>query len=491
MIGEKSNQQTKRESVLALLCTSLVMTYFVIVKGQVSSIASLTILAIISFVAFSLTLLYYKKFFVLLLFFLVPLSQRLIIPGTGMQLSFPSELMITTVSGCLILYTILKGVKTEIWKHPLTIILLIDTLWFVITCFTSTDLEVSFKRAFMRINYILFAYLFMAHWFKDKKQLLKPSIFYIVGFLPTIYFILKKYSHFDFLPQVSSYVCKPYFDDHTIYAASLVFLFPIVLLLLIKRDFFTQKKMAKTILIPFITIVFLIAIYFSFSRAAWLSMVLGLVFFFLLQLKVKPKYYLFGLVTITALIFSLKDTIYNNMAQNEQVSHNGDVGDHITSVTNVSNDASNLERINRWVCAYRMFQAKPLFGFGPGTYQFEYVKFQTSAFRTYISSNNGDAGNAHNEYLTYLSESGLIGFLTFLSLVLTTLYLGIKNSLQTTGYIWWVNNAFITGLATYFFHGLFNAFIDQEKIALLVFSAIAVVVAIDLYHKNHKDEKLV
>ena len=34
---------------------------------------------------------------------------------------------------------------------------------------------------------------------------------------------------------------------------------------------------------------------------------------------------------------------------------------------NVSTDASNLERINRWNCAIRMYAERPFLGHGPGT----------------------------------------------------------------------------------------------------------------------------
>ena len=46
------------------------------------------------------------------------------------------------------------------------------------------------------------------------------------------------------------------------------------------------------------------------------------------------------------------------------------------SVTNLNTDVSNIERLNRWVSALRMFEERPFTGFGPGTYQFTYLPFQ-------------------------------------------------------------------------------------------------------------------
>ncbi|MCK7541556.1 MAG: hypothetical protein MZV63_67070 [Marinilabiliales bacterium] len=41
-----------------------------------------------------------------------------------------------------------------------------------------------------------------------------------------------------------------------------------------------------------------------------------------------------------------------------------DLGQHLRSASNISTDQSNLERINRWKCALRMFAEKPLCGMG-------------------------------------------------------------------------------------------------------------------------------
>ena len=42
----------------------------------------------------------------------------------------------------------------------------------------------------------------------------------------------------------------------------------------------------------------------------------------------------------------------------------------------------------------KMFNEKPIYGFGPGTYQFEYSSFQDPDDKTIISTKFGDGGNA-------------------------------------------------------------------------------------------------
>jgi O-antigen ligase len=128
-----------------------------------------------------------------------------------------------------------------------------------------------------------------------------------------------------------------------------------------------------------------------------------------------------------------------------------------------------------------MFEEKPILGFGPGTYQFNYGNYQTNEFTTRISTHMGDKGNAHSEYFTYLSETGIVGFLVFLSLLFYSIYLSIKllySGLDKSTKL--LVYASILGLITFYIHGLFNSFIDSQKMAILFMSSLAILVRIDL-----------
>ena len=104
-------------------------------------------------------------------------------------------------------------------------------------------------------------------------------------------------------------------------------------------------------------------------------------------------------------------------------------------MSNISTDASNLERLNRWSCALQMFQEKPFLGFGPGTYQFLYAPYQKSSMKTVISTNFGEKGNAHSEYLGPLSEQGFLGAIFVFVLVLFCLLYNICYLTTTTSNI--------------------------------------------------------
>ena len=99
-----------------------------------------------------------------------------------------------------------------------------------------------------------------------------------------------------------------------------------------------------------------------------------------------------------------------------------DLQTHVASISNISTDASNLERINRWNSAMRMFHDRPVFGWGPGTYQFKYAPYQRSSEMTVISTNAGDRGNAHSEYIGPLAEEGVLGTATFIFIIIAMIY---------------------------------------------------------------------
>ena len=82
-----------------------------------------------------------------------------------------------------------------------------------------------------------------------------------------------------------------------------------------------------------------------------------------------------GIVGVFVLIFW--SSILGMLQQNNQDS-SGNMVEHMTSITNISTDDSNVERLNRWACAFAMFDERPIVGWGPGTYKFIYSGYQKS-----------------------------------------------------------------------------------------------------------------
>jgi len=165
--------------------------------------------------------------------------------------------------------------------------------------------------------------------------------------------------------------------------------------------------------------------------------------------------------------------------------------DHFTSMTNISTDASNLERINRWHCAIEMFKERPFVGWGPGTYAMNYAPYQLTSQRTIISTNAGDGGNAHSEYLGSLCESGVLGTLSFIAIIIVVLTIGIRAYSNTEDKrLKTLLLSAVLGLITYYMHGTLNNFLDMDKASIPFWGFTAIIVAIDINIKSQKNKQL-
>lgn len=436
------------------------------------------------------TALFFPLLFCYGIVFLAPLSINFSQITGGLALSLPAEGML----GLIVLLSLIKvfaGLKINkaILFHPITIILALDILWMIATTFFSTMPEVSAKRAILKTSFIVGFFFIFTHLFSETK---KPSVLFMLygaGIIFPIINALITHASFGFAQEESFEMTEPFYEDHTLYGACIAFIIPFFTLFMIKKwkeTVFSFQALGASLFLIFIVVAELL----SYSRAAWLSIIAAFGIYFISLLKIPAKYYLitsFIIVVIASLQF---DSIYQNIQSGEAKKNNDNVEQHLQTVTDLKSNASNLERINRWVCAYRMFEQKPFTGWGAGTYQFQYAQFQSNEFKTQISSNNGDRGNSHSEYLTLLSEQGLIGLLLFIALIAVAFSKGItlinsaKNKINSLA----LYGAFL-GLITFFAHGLFNAFSDYEKMSILVYGSLAIIVCIDVNQTKLTDNK--
>ena len=286
--------------------------------------------------------------------------------------------------------------------------------------------------------------------------------------------------------KVAYWVMSPYYNDHTAYGAILAFFTPILALLPAVKSLPKWKKCLSLILL----IPTLLGLYLSFSRAAWLSLCVAIGVYVIILLKIKFKVLLLAIVTFLGLLFAFQDTLVQQLNKNNNDADVGNLATHIQSITNITTDASNVERLNRWSAAIAMFKEKPFFGFGPGTYQFQYAPYQNSMYKTIITTNAGNGGNAHSEYLGALSETGLLGMLIVITLFLSVIILGMKTCWNTqSNTLKYYSLMSVLALVSYCTHGILNNFLDTEKLAVPVFGAMAIIVVCNILSKTETTTK--
>ena len=419
--------------------------------------------------------------------FFTPLSVRLddIFPSIPVNLYLPTEPLLIGILFLFICKLLLDGYfDKKILVHPLSIAIYINLGWIFLTSFTSTMPLVSFKFFLSRIWFVIPMYFLATQLFKKQKNIETFQWLYIFALVIVIGYTNYRLSGYGLDNQkASNWVVWPFFSDHTSYGAMLVmFIFPLFYFLKRKNEGLLQKSLTGLVFL-----VFIFGIILSYTRAAWLSLFAAIGLWILIKLRIKIQTVIIAVLVVVGLFFVLQQDILWTLEQNEAES-SGRFSEHVQSMINISSDASNLERLNRWKCAIRMFQEKPFWGWGPGTYMFQYAPFQFSYDRTIISTNFADLGNAHSEYLGPLAESGVLGMLSILLVVFMAFRTGYNVYHQTPSKeIKELTLYILLGLSTYFIHGFLNNFLDTDKASVPVWGFMAMLVALEVYHK--KEEK--
>ena len=415
----------------------------------------------------------------LLITFLTPLAVNIKDSEFGIGISLPTEPLLFGVM-LLFLLKLLheRFYDSRIMRHPVTIAILINLLWIFITCFTSQLPIVSIKFMVARLWFVIPFYFLGILLFSDLKNIRRFQWLYIIPLLIVIFYTLYNHSTYSFDKPHSNIVMKPFYNDHTAYGAIIAMFLPVFTGFTLSRQF----KRSYRIMAFIVLAIMLIGIIFSYSRAAWISVAAALAIFLLIEFRVRFYWILLALVVGVGLFFMFRFQFLDKLEKNKQDSST-DFVEHVQSISNISSDASNLERINRWAAAIRLFEEKPLFGWGPGTYQFVYAPYQRAKEKTIISTNYGDMGNAHSEYIGPLSESGVLGMLTFLGIVVTVIMSGIRvfrrakdKQVKLFGLV------MTLGLITYYVHGVMNNFLDTDKASVPFWAFTAIIVTLDLYH---------
>ena len=441
--------------------------------------------AVLLFLALALVSM--DKYLLLIVFFVpvsVPLSR--LAEGLSIDMYLPTEPLL---AGLLLLYLLkyLMGdrIDLKVLRHPVTLAIYFHLAWLFITSLTSTDPLVSFKMLASRIWFIVGFYLLATQLFRVEKRMHTYVWLFIAAFTGVIIYALINHMQFGLDNQVMAHrVANPFYKDHTSYGATLGFLLPVLVALFL---FIKRENINLRFLMGLLILLFIFATVVSYTRATWVSILASLVFWIILKLKVRFEIVLVGAALLVGLFLSIRTELVMKLEQN-RVESSGELSEHVQSISNITTDQSNLERLNRWSCAVRMWKDKPVFGFGPGTYQFEYGRYQRSYEKTRISTDFGTMGNAHSEYLGPLAEAGVFGLLSFLLVIGTTMYTGIRVYITSKKRsIRIFSLAVLVGLVSYYLHGLMNNFLDTDKISALFWGYTAMLVAMDIYHREDSD----
>lgn len=413
----------------------------------------------------------------LLLLFTLPLSFEYSF-SSSLGTDFPDEMLMLFVSGLFIAYWVCSpgAISKETLRHPLLFLLLASVGWMIVSVLFSTHPVISVKFLLAKCWYIGAFVLAPMIIFREKK-FIRISAATIAGamFLITVMVMIRHFGDGFRFANINDAV-TPFFRNHVNYSAMLVCLIPVMV------AFFndTKKKGQKFFLLVAI-LVCLAALFFSYARGAWAALIAGLLAFWLIKRKMLFYSYVIGVFIILTALFWLKSNDrylkYTN-DYNNTIFHTN-FTEHLIATYKLK-DVSTAERFYRWIAGVRMIKDKPLTGYGPNTFYYNYKGYAVPVFKTWVSNNN-DRSTVHNYFLLTVIEQGIPGLLLLLVLFGAMLYYAqylyrrikdpfYKTTALTTGVI-------ITMIIVV---NLLSDLIETDKIGSLFFLCLATLIVTDV-----------
>jgi O-antigen ligase len=401
----------------------------------------------------------------------------------NLSTDLPTEPLMALLMLCYFFY-LLKHFNAEhksFLSHRFVQLIFLYFVWFIIVAIFSTVPLISFKYIVAKGWYIT-AFLLVTPLVITEVKHFKTAFWCMFTMLlPIVVYTVVNHAQIGFAFDNSNMMSAPFFRNHVDYACHLSIFFPF---LFVAHSWYKRGDI-KRIVIQFAIVLFVFAIVSSFTRTAWLAIILCLPIYFIIKWKLIKA----AIITASAglLLFVGYITAENRYMlfapdYKKTIMHHN-LSDHLES-TETLNDVSSAERLYRWVAAWEMFKHKPITGFGQGGFVPNYKNYAVSLFTTYLSGNI-EKSTVHNYLLLLLTEQGVPGFLFFIVIIITVLiqsqriYFETKNVQEQQ-----IVMALIIAFIVLLFDNMLSDLIEAVKVGPFFYWIIALLVIQDLKNKK-------
>ncbi len=417
-----------------------------------------------------------------LLLLSIPLSLNLG-SETSLNFDFPDELLMI-LNSFLTLFYILKNrslFNIQFFRHPLVILIILSFIWTVLAALFSTDFLLSIKFVFKKMWYLLPFFFFAYPYFYNQENQLKGFQLLFIPFLFILVYVLFNYAQLGFKFEEVHAPLQPFFVNHVIYGAMISSFFPLLI-----AAYFLSKKLSLQKLIVFIGILlFLVCIYFSYSRAAWAATIFAGAVYVLVRFKIMHFAILgFYFLIITSLFYVSKNNNYISLRPNlDRTYMHDNLQDHIIA-TFKGEDISSAERFHRWIAALHMWKKHPVFGYGPNTFYEHYKPHLVNLFKTWVSR-NPERSTTHNYFLFMLTEQGFPAMIIYALLIYFIFYSGQKCYHRLKDKKEKIIHISVLGmLGAIFVNNFFSELLEQDKLGSLFFIGISIILGFEMKSRS-------
>lgn len=210
------------------------------------------------------------------------------------------------------------------------------------------------------------------------------------------------------------------------------------------------------------------------SRGSWIAIAVGVVScLFLLSWSSPGKF--FGLLVMLMLVGGMLSAAWLVMPQ----VYTNKVLDRFNTLQKLNDDKSYVVRQVLIQKGVRLFEQSPIIGVGVGRFTQSSVPLDIPALLSYVQQYHLDVKSAHNSYVDFLAESGLVGVIPFAVLLallalqgLFSVQIGARHGryaalpvflafIQMSVSMWSVST--LTNTSNWFIYGLLAAVIMANK----------------------------
>jgi putative inorganic carbon (HCO3(-)) transporter len=305
------------------------------------------------------------------------------------------EIASTTLIVCWLVKVAVKR-DLSFFKQVPVKILAVFFLWTILSCINTEYPKESFRGVMKVAEYsaVFLAVAGLSYRERFVKRLLwvtviSSFIFCLNGFFQHItgegLIRHRKLTNMDYLRRISSSFVHP--ND---FGAYLMVMSVVAISIVISKAVGLRERIACSIL----SFTALWSLFLTHSRGAWISFCAALIV--LGAIKARKVMLLFILFLVLIFFFlpqHVQERLYN--------------------VTDLQSGTS-WERVMLWKGATNMIKVHPVLGFGPNTYSRNFPKYKPAEYP--------DCRYAHNSYLQFASEIGIVGMLLLIMFILATLY---------------------------------------------------------------------
>ncbi len=374
-----------------------------------------------------------------------------------------------------------KSIPTGFFSNFLIVALIIHVFWFFISAISSVNSLISMKVFFAKTWYVTTFCFLTAIVVKTKEDL--KTVFWCL-FIPLTLLIIQvivRHAMQGFSFDEINKPMYPFFRNHVNYAAIVSIVFPIILW---ARGLYAKGSFKRRLL-TCSALLYIVAIYLSYTRTCYLALLLIAPVYFVIRYKLMKPAIAIAAIAITVLVIHLfSQNNYLKFAPDfqETIIHD-EFGAHLSS-TFEGKDVSSMERVYRWVAATRMFKERLYMGFGPGNFYPYYKSYTLSSFETYVSD-NPEGSTAHNYALLLLTEQGTIGLAIFIFLTAVIFIYGEKIYHRTKNEDdKKIAMMLLLVLAMVYVNLTLSDMLETDKVGPFFFIGIALLAAVDIRNQT-------